>query len=234
MLFVTSIGAAGLIACWWNAYAGAVTGALSTYSRRFGKVMLVGHLLVSPFLVPPNAVGMVFFSALERSFADVSEEAVGRDAVFVTSPDYFAVRLLKMTKAVEHKPSPARVRALAYGPEQVTVERASDKTLVLTYAGGAMHEPAVTKQALELYRSINKPMHQGEKVPLQGLAIELLEVTDDGRPLRVRFDFSEPLDSARYRFYHWADNHFRPLELPAVGETKVLPRATLDMELPHS
>jgi len=56
-----------------------------------------------------------------------------------------------------------------------------------------MHEPAVTKQALELYRSINKPMHKGQKVQLEGLAIEVVEVTDDGRPLRVRFDFAEPL-----------------------------------------
>jgi hypothetical protein len=91
-----------------------------------------------------------------------------------------------------------------------------------------MHEPAVTKQALDLYRSINKPMHEGHKVQLEGLAIEVVEVTDDGRPLRVRFDFSEPLGSDRYRFYHWVDNQFRPLELPAVGGSKVLPRATLE------
>jgi hypothetical protein len=238
MLFVASIGAAGLIACWWNAYSAQVLGtvqqALGTFSRRFGQVMLVGHLFLSPFLVPFNACGMIFFGALQRSFDDVGEEAVGRDAVFVTSPDYFAVRLMKMIKKVEHKPSPARFRTLAYGPEQVTVERTADKTLVLSYAGGAMHEPAVTKQAIDLYRSSDKPMHKGQQVALEGLAIELLEVTPDGRPLRVRFDFAEPLDSSRYRFYNWADNQFKVLQVPAVGETKVLPRATLEPEFPGS
>jgi len=235
MLFVTSIGAAGLLACWWNAYGSAVKSAaqrgLERLSRGFARAMMAFHLLVSPVLMPPNAVVMFFYTALERSFDDVGDEAVGREAVFLTSPDYFAVRLMKMTKAVEHRPSPARFRALAYGPEQVTVERAADKTIILTYAGGAMHEPAVTKQALDLYRSINRPMHVGQRVQLKGLAIEVLELTEDGRPLRVRFDFEAPLDSHRYRFYHWVDNQFREVELPAVGETKALPRATLEPEL---
>lgn len=228
MLFVASIGAAGLLACWWDAYAGVIKRALGSYSLRFARFMVVCHLLISPWLMPANAVGMVFYNALEHSFDDVGEEAVGRDAVFVTSPDYFAVRLMKMTKAVDQAPSPAKFRGLSYGPEQVTVERTAEKTMVLTYAGGAMHEPAVTKQALELYRTIKKPMHAGDAVQLEGLAIEVLEVTKDGRPLRVRFDFAEPLGSERYRFYHWVDNGFRALELPAVGETKVLPRATLE------
>lgn len=231
MLFVASIGAAGLIASWWQAYSDQVKHALSAFSRRFGKTMVVGHLFVSPFIVPFNAVGMVFFSAIQDSFDDVGAEAVGRDAIFVTSPDYFAVRLMKMTKAVEHKPSPARFRALAYGPEQITIERPAQNTLILNYAGGAMHEPAVTKQALDLYRTLNKPMHKGQKVALEGLAIELLEVTEDGRPLRVQFDFAESLDADRYRFYNWADNHFQKLQVPAVGEERTLPRAILEAEL---
>lgn len=232
MLFVASIGAAGLLSCWWDAYAGTIAEqarrTLGAYSVRFAQFMVVCHLLISPWLMPANAVAMVFYNSLERSFDDVGEEAVGREAVFVTSPDYFAVRLMKMTKAVDKQPSPARFRGLAYGPEQVTVERPADQTLVLTYAGGAMHEPAVTKQALDLYRTIKKPMQAGQKVQLDGLDIEVLEVTEDGRPLRVRFQFAQPLGSDRYRFYHWVDNQFRPLELPAVSETKVLPRATLE------
>lgn len=232
MLFVTSIGAAGLLACWWNAYADLIKGALARFSRQFARAMMGFHLYVSALLMPANALAMVFYNALERSFDDVGEEAVGREAVFISSPDYFAVRLMKMTKAVEQQPSPARYRALGYGPEQITVQRTADTTIELTYAGGAMHEPAVTKQALDLYRSINRPMHVGQQVLLQGLRIEVLELTEDGRPLRVRFEFEAPLDSDRYRFYHWADNQFRLLELPAVGRQTVLPRATLDPAWP--
>jgi hypothetical protein len=231
MLFIASIGAAGLIACWWNAYAGALQDALGRFSRGFGKTMLAGHLLLSPWLVPVNAVGMIFYTSLYRAFDDVGPDAAGSDTVFLSSPDYFAVRLMKMIKAVEHKPGPGRYRALAYGPEQVTVERTGANTLVLSYQGGAMHEPAVTKQAIDLYRSSGKPMVQGQQVQLEGLQIEVLELTEDQRPLRVRFDFEESLDAPRYRFYHWANNHFLATQAPAVGETKVLPRATLEPEL---
>jgi hypothetical protein len=175
---------------------------------------------------------MIFYTAYRDAYDDVGPEAAGKDAVFLTSPDYFAVRLMKMTKAVEHKPSPAHYRALQFGPEQVSVERTGEKTLVLTYAGGAMREPAVTKASLDLYRSSTRPMVKGQQVELSGLHIEVLELTDDGHPLRVRFDFEEPLDSPRYRFYNWVDNHFRPVEIPKLGETKVLPRATLEPALP--
>jgi hypothetical protein len=176
---------------------------------------------------------MIFYSSLRDAYDDVGPEAAGKDAVFVTSPDYFAVRLMKMTKAVEHKPSPARYQTLQFGPEQVTIERPSDKSLVLTYAGGAMHEAAVTKAKLDLYRSIKRPMVKGQTVELSGLHVEVLELTQDGRPLRVRFDFEEPLEAPRYRFYDWEDNHFRPLEVPKIGETKVLPRAELTAALPR-
>jgi hypothetical protein len=95
-----------------------------------------------------------------------------------------------------------------------------------------MREPAVTKQALDLYRSKDAPLAKGQTVSLEGLAIDVLEVTEDGRPLRVRFDFAEPLDSPRYRFYHWVDNHFREMAPPAVGDAHVLPKAIITPEWP--
>jgi hypothetical protein len=102
----------------------------------------------------------------------------------------------------------------------------------LDYAGGAMSKPAVTKQALDLYRSRKSPMAAGDRVTLEGLSIEVLEVTPDGRPLRVRFEFADSLDSARYRFYHWVDNHFRALDLPQIGASRALPLAIITPEVP--
>lgn len=235
MLFVASIGAAGLLAQWWHAYAPSLAGAKNTlgaFSRGVGIMGIAGHLVLSALIVPFNSCGLMLFGAHERAFNDVGAEAVGKDAVFVTSPDYFAVRLVRMGKAVEHVPSPRRWHPLAFGPEQVSVTRAGDKALILDYANGAMREATYTKQSLDLYRSADKPLHQGDRIALDGLTIEVLEVTPDGRPLQVRFDFEASLDAERYRFYYWTDNHFRPLELPAVGETQVLPRAELYPELP--
>jgi hypothetical protein len=236
MLFVAGIGAAGLLAQWSQVAAQEFVGAARsfgvTFSRRFGAFMLFCHLLLSPLLVPVNACSLITLDAINRSFADVGPEAVGREAVFVTSPDYFATRLVHMNKEVEHLPMPQRWRTLAYGPEQVTVHRADARTLLLDYEGGAMSKPAVTKQVLDLYRSRKSPMSKGERVALEGLSIEVLEVTPDGRPLRVRFEFADSLDSARYYFYHWVDNGFRALELPQIGTSRVLPLAIITPEVP--
>jgi hypothetical protein len=232
MLFVASIGAAGLIAQWWQTSvrdALDVTGrTLGGYSRVFGAAMVRIHIFVAAPLVAFNAVGLIFFDAVRHSFNDVGPEAVGREAVFLTSPDYFAVRLMKMSKAVDNVPGPARWRTLGIGPEQTTVTRAADKTLVLDYEGGALHEASLTKASLDLYRSVNNPMQKGQTVDLQGLHIEVLEVTGDGRPRRVAFNFAQSLDSPGYRFYNWADNHFHEFAIPAVGDKRVLPKAFVE------
>ena len=236
MLFAASIGAMGLLASWWSLYADtlkdAFNSALGRFSRAFGNVMVVLHLFSSAVFLPLMACSLLMVSPLKDAFADVGPEAAGKEAVFVTSPDYWAVRLMRMTKEVEGQATPSRWRALAFGSEQVTVYRQDERTLVLEYAGGAMREPGMTKQALDLYRSRNKPMVVGQRVFLEDLSIEVLEVTDDGRPRRARFEFARPLDDPRYLFYHWVDNHFRPLGLPVVGSRKVLPRAVLVPYLP--
>lgn len=236
MLFGASIGAAGLIAQWWDAYRQNLLSAgrawLERLSRGFAVLTLAGHLLLSPWLVPVNASSLLLLQPLKNSFDDVGAEAAGKTAVFVTLPDYFAMRLMRMTKSVAHAPMPETWRGLYYGPEPVTIARTGERTLVMDIEGGAMRLPAPTKQALDLYRSRATPMSAGDRVSLDGLDIEVLSVTDDGRPLRVRFDFAHPLEDPRYRYYHWVDNHFRPLQLPAIGESRTLPPAIMEMELP--
>ena len=236
MLFVAGIGAAGLLAQWashyWEAAKQGLKALPERFSRAFAGLMLIVHLVLSPVLVPIGACSLVLLTSLKQSFDDVGEEAVGREAVFVTVPDYFAVRLMRMTKEVEGKPTPDKWRALSFGPEQITVTRTDARTLVLDYEGGAMNEPAVTKQRLDLYRSQNAPMHVGERVELSGLSVEVLSVTADGRPLRARFRFAESLDAPRYQLYHWVDNHFRPYTPPPVGGRETLPKAILTPEWP--
>jgi hypothetical protein len=226
LLFVSGIGAMGLLAQWWSSFADDLQAAarswLEKLERSFARVMLVFHLLISALWLPLFALSLLLFTPLYRALADVGPEAAGREAVFVTVPDYYVVRLARMTKEVDGEPTPSRWRALAYGPERVTVSRPDARTLILDYKGGAMSSPA-----MQLYRKPDAPMSKGQVVRLEGLSIEVLDVTRDGRPLRARFEFAESLDSPRYRFYHWADNRLRPFVMPQVGARRVLPPAIL-------
>jgi hypothetical protein len=232
LLFVSGIGAMGLLARWWNAFAVELQAAGNSLADRlergFGKVMLGFHLIVSPFFLPLAASSMVVFTPLNRAVADVGREAAGREAVLVTAPDYYVLRLARMMNELDRAPAPTRWRALAYGPEPVTVSRPDARTLILHYEGGAMRTPA-----MQLYRGPDAPISKGQRVVLEGSAIEVLDVTSDGRPLRARFEFAESVDSARYRFYYWADNHILPFAMPPVGGRRALPPAMFVPGLPE-
>jgi len=231
LLFVSGIGTMGLLAQWWSVLAADLQAAAASLGRKlertFANVLLAWHLVGSPLILPLIATSMYLFEPLNRALADIGPEAAGREAVLVTVPDFYVVRLARMTKEVEGKPVPSKWRALAYGPERVTVSRPDARTLVLHYEGGAM-----SNSAMQLYRTPDAPMAKGQKVMLEGLEIEVLEVTRDGRPLRARFEFEESLDSPRYVAYYWEGNHFRPFDMPRVGEQRELPQAILAPALP--
>jgi hypothetical protein len=84
---------------------------------------------------------------------------------------------------------------------------------------------------MELYRDRRIPMQVGERVELEGLAIEVLELTRDGRARRVRFSFDAPLEAPKFAFYYWANGHFEPLRVPALGAQRALPPAALELGL---
>jgi hypothetical protein len=135
-------------------------------------------------------------------------------------------------RRVDGEPLPASFRALSFGPQAVSVLRRDARTLELTFEGGLIGTPF-----MELYRSRHLPMQVGDRVALDGLAIEVLEVTQDerhidrsktpGRPLRASFQFAADLDTDRYAFYAWQAGRFAPFALPAVGRTEKLPGASL-------
>jgi len=237
-LLFTSLGAMALIAQLWQLHAlrakaapeiaapSARPSRLFRFSREISGGLLFMHLIVSPLALPFTTCSVVFARALQRAPESVGDELAGRDAVFVTAPDYFAVRLVQLERRIEHKPLPRRIRALAFGEEAVTVHRIDRTTLELSYAGGILTTPF-----MELYRDRNIPMHPGQRVDLEGLAIEVVEVTQDGRASRARFRFDQPLESPQLVFYYWTSEGFARLALPEVGRARSLPPAQLGLGL---
>jgi hypothetical protein len=142
--------------------------------------------------------------------------------VFLTAPDYFSVKLIQLYRRVEKHPLPKHWRVLSFGPQPVTVRRQDERTLVIDYQGGILGTPF-----LELYRDRRLKMAPGDQVKLEGLVIEVVAVTADGRASQAKFTFDEPLGSDAFRFYYWVDETFKPFTLPAVGATQELPGAKM-------
>jgi hypothetical protein len=229
-LLFASFGAFGLVARLWHLHQLELLGQPLSRLLRFGGALgglVFGmHLWVSPVLEPLATLSSAAAAPLERAAAAVGDELAGRDAVFVSAPDYFAVKLVQLMRRIDGRPLARRWRALSFGAQPVIVERTDERTLTLDYPGGILGAPF-----LELYRDRRLPMARGERIALEGMEVEVLDTTDDGRPTRARFRFDVPLDAPSFRFYYWVNDGYAAFTPPAPGERVVVPGAELEFEL---
>ena len=189
-------------------------------SGAIGAVLLLGRLVISPIATPISVSSVMLTSPLHRAITSVGPEIGGRDAVFVTAPDYFAVKLVQLARRVEEQPVAKRFRALSFGAEPVTLERSGARSLRLHYEGGILTTPF-----MELYRDRRLPMLPGYRVELTGLSIEVVHATPDGRADIADFTFDKALEDPSLCFYYWTDEGFSRFVPPGVGGTKKLPGA---------
>lgn len=229
-LLFASFGAMALVAQLWHLFVvelkGRVLSRRLLFSAGLSALIFGGHLLISPLAMPLATYGVAFAAPLKRGITAVGPEIAGRDAVFITAPDYFSVKLIQLARRVERQPLPRRWRVLSFGPQRVVVYRANERTLEIDYEGGILGSPF-----MELYRDRRKRMKRGDRVQLQGLSIEVLEVTGDGRMSRARFEFDTPLDEPRFAFYYWVNETFEPFTMPDVGVRRTLPGAPMSWGL---
>lgn len=229
-LLFTSFGAMALLAQLWELHSvtlrNVAVAGIERFSRELSGALCFAHIIVSPLVMPITTCGIVATTPLSRGAAAVGDDVAGRDAVFVTAPDYFAVKLVRLQRLVAGRPLPRRFRPLSFGPEHTTVRRTAANALELDFAEGLLSTPF-----MELYRDRDIPMARGERIELEGLSIEVLEVMPDGRARTVRFRFDDDLEHPRFRFYAWARGRFVPFSLPAPGQSVALPPAQLEFGL---
>ena len=230
-LLLASVGAMGLLAQLWQHYAPHIaqrrlTAALSW--RGALTALLVGsHLFISPLMLPFTTSLIALTAPVHRGVIGGGDEMVGRDAVFVTAPDIYAVKFVQLERRIAQKPLARRYRALSFGPQRVVLERDSERSLRLDYPQGL-----ADTAFMEMFRDSRVRMQPGEHVRLQGLDIEVLGTMPDGRLQSVRFGFDTELDSPQFRFYVWSeDGGFVPLRLPAIGARVELAAAPVKLGL---
>ena len=228
-LVFVSIGAMGLLAQLWHRYATAPR-AYATLSLRlgmyYGMVLLFAHLVVSPLALPATTASIALTQPLHDAIATVGDEAAGRDLIFVTTPDFYTVRLVQLTKRIAGAPLPKRIRALsgvpAGVPLPVLVTRTGERTLELHFRDGLLSPPNS-----DLHRDRSLPMPAGTEVHLSGFDVEVLTATVEGWPVDVKFTFDKPLEDPSLVFYRWKDRGFSLFTPPALGESVELPGASL-------
>ena len=81
------------------------------------------------------------------------------------------------------------------------------------------HEGGYFQDALSwVTRGRQHALGLGEQVRVRECTIRVLELTADGRPMRVEFAFDRPLENERYDFrVAVGDGRFAAFELPRAG-----------------
>lgn len=195
------------------------------------RLMLWLHL---PLAVAGSAITLatlVLFAQIFRVGADGAphdEALAAQTLVFVNGNDFVTAYtpLTRMVEGAEHRSGrdevvPRRVAKLAYMDDDVSVVREDARTLRIRPAHGFFHATADRLVYTPDYR-----LPVGSRVRAADFEVEVLEATEDGRPLAARFRFDEPLDSPRYRFVCFRRGRLEAWNPPATGERATLP-ATL-------
>lgn len=231
LLFFAGLGAMGLLSQLWHGYVGGARWlppqGLRRRAGRAGVAALAGfHLVISPLLLPIATLGVAVTAPLQRAVEGLLRQPGlgGRQLVLLDAPDYFATKLLLPTAALQNLPAPRSIVALSYGAVAPHYVRQGERTLIVDYGDGLLARPTDW-----LYSHPDVPMREGYTRDLPGLHLQVLQVTGDGRPMRVRFDFDSPLDAGDRRWVRWRGDRFEPFTWAQAGQELTQPPALLPL-----
>ena len=188
--------------------------------RVVAGLFVLFHLILAPMLFLITGNGM---RAMEGVFRDSSasldmiEGLESKHVVVLNTVSDLNLVGIPVLRSSMGAPMPDLTTVLYAGVADVYVERLDDRTLVLRPEGGFMPRPwgqiFVDPRDLELA--------PGDRVELDGLTIEILEVLPDHRPSAVKFMFDVPLESPHLAIVQWERGRYVPAELPEPGGTTV-------------
>lgn len=247
LLMYTGLGASGLIACFVAgmaerpAWAGA-TAAGRGLRRALAAVLVALHLVLAPvlFVVQSFSIPLVV-RQLEREFLSLPKEPAfaSQNAIYVNSTCNICEVASRLVRQARDLPTPARSLYLNAAGSPATLERLDKRTIVVrptygyltpkgTQPGGDGTPPLFSVIYLgqlmdHLTRPSDEPMTPGERVSLDWADVEVIDLTEDGRPAAVMFTFAKPLEDTSYRWFSRGADGYAAFPLPAVGETVDVP-----------
>ncbi len=215
LLLPLGIGGAGLVALVLIArWEGTLTGR----GLRPTCWALVGvHLVLSPLMFVPSLYFPVSFEVPARQLVEgIPDEG---DVVVVNLPLDLLMFWPEDMRQHAGRSWPDHVYLLHGGTRPIHVTGVDAHTLEIRAPDGWMPTPLD-----RMARSADLPVVADQWFALERLAVEVLTVTDDGRPASARFHFKRPLSELRW--ITWEGDGVVPFDPPGPGESLEL-RASL-------
>jgi len=192
----------------------------ATLPKAGARRLLLIHALGAPLLYFPYLLGSYTTNGFAGG-AQALERALplggDRGVVLLNAPMHMPVQLQKQMRDYTRTPQAPFVHLLYEGAAPGSVVRTSERTLELEASRGYLastfertaRDPAV------------RPFRPGDVVSLPRMRVTVLDVTDEGAPKRVRFEFHEQPE--QMQLMEWIGDEPRPRSWPRVGERISLP-----------
>jgi hypothetical protein len=204
------------------------------------------HLLLAPLgLLTASAKVRMVGSFIERAANSLPSDPAVTDqvVVVVNTPSAFISVYGPPIQALQGRRIPRRTLNLGSGIYPITVTRSEPNMLTVRPEGGFLappgspqpgreasqpaFDPRYFQQSVEyLYRDAT-PMQVGDRIAYGGTIVEVLDITDDGRPLEVSFRFDVSLEHPTLVWLQWNDGVYAPFDPPQIGGSTVLPAVTI-------
>ncbi len=213
LLWFVGVGAMGLVARWLEMRPRV------RWAAAVAALLLFVHVVTAAPLLAIRSRSMETVTPpLRRAGASLPLWALDDGlVVLVNPPSMVFVSYMVILRASEGHPLPP-TRLLATGTGDVAVTRVDERTVRVRPDGGFI--PSVSERML---RRADRTFVRGQRIHVDGLDVDVTEVTADGRPAEILARFDRPLDDPRLHWAAWHDHAFHEWTPPPVGARVVLP-----------
>lgn len=154
--------------------------------------------------------------------AELDPQRVADQRVFLLNASEFTTTFFfAYTWWWHDRPLPRSYTPISTAPYAHDLERIGDNALVLRTLGGSFFESPSEVH----FRTADRQLRAGDAVQLEGVRIEIARAIA-GRPRALKLTFDRPVDDPSYAFLVSSEHGLARLEMPAVGQTLRLRRAS--------
>jgi hypothetical protein len=185
--------------------------------------LVFAKAVIEPVFLPSRARGnLVLRDNLDRASAGVPTAPSIRHkrVVYVNPAALPFVAYIPVERAALGVPRPQEQYWLATSESEVRIKRLDPRSLRVRQRGGYLLGPGSL-----LLRNPKRPFARGQRVALDGLTIEVSDVTPDGRPAEILATFDRELEHPSLLWLCWGDTGLLPCKPPRIGEQVTLPAA---------
>jgi len=199
----------------------------SAWARRFVLLLLIAHIVAGAATLPMR-VGpsfLVFTSSNTVGVAGFSDEQIEEEYIVVFNTIDVPHSFMSLARAYHGRPVPKASYALGNLLSDFELYRSSPTALQMRTKGGFL-----ARDLDRMTRSSEFPFTVGYQRDAGLFEATVLEITADGRPALVEFEFGQELEAAPVHWVSFAEGRLGTQALPGLGK-RVSVRAPSAKEL---